>query len=108
VALNATTYADMPLRGRPPSSVPAQVAGELADSAGVDLGSDETRQNRESGLGALSGYVVGLAIGTAYGPHTAAPGESVQDAHRRRARARCDGRKRRSGRRRPASPSRLA
>jgi hypothetical protein len=34
--------------------------------------SDETAQNRKSGLGALSGYMVGLGIGTAYGlirPH---------------------------------------
>ena len=29
VALNVTTYADMAIRGRPPSSVPAEVAGKL-------------------------------------------------------------------------------
>ncbi len=71
-ALNATTFADMALRGRPASSIPAQVAGELAERAGVDLGSDETRQNRKCGRGALSGYVVGLGAGAAYGlvrPH---------------------------------------
>src|SRR5919206_16795 len=71
VALNGVTYADMAIRGRPASSVPAQVAGELAEKAGIDLsaeGSDEeTVQNRQSGLGALSGYVVGLGVGTAYG-----------------------------------------
>ncbi len=71
VALNATTYADMALRGRPPSSVPAQVAGQLTGKAGIDLsgeGSDDnTAQNRRSGLGALMGYATGLGVGTAYG-----------------------------------------
>jgi hypothetical protein len=68
VALNATTYADMTLRGRPSSSVPSQVVERLAAKVGVDLsGEDETTQNRKSGLGALSGYVVGLGVGTAYG-----------------------------------------
>jgi hypothetical protein len=67
VALNTTTYADMALRGRPSSSVPAEVAGKLAEKAGIELSSDETDQNRRSGLGALSGYVVGLGVGTAYG-----------------------------------------
>ncbi len=71
VALNATTYADMTLRGRPPSSVPAEVAAQLADKAGIDLsgeGSDDnTAQNRQSGLGALMGFVTGLGVGTAYG-----------------------------------------
>ena len=68
VALNATTYADMALRGRPSSTVPAEVAGKLAGKAGVDLsGENETTQNRKSGLGALSGYAVGLGVGTTYG-----------------------------------------
>ena len=71
VALNVTTYADMVLRGRPPSSVPAEVAGKLTDKANIDLsgeGSDgSTAQNRRSGLGALMGYVTGLGVGTAYG-----------------------------------------
>ena len=72
VALNASAYADMALRGRPSSSVPAEVAGKLAEKAGIELSSDETDQNRKSGLGALSGYVVGLGVATAYGlvrPH---------------------------------------
>jgi hypothetical protein len=68
VALNVTTYADMALRGRPASSAPAQVAGKLAGKAGIDLsGEHETAQNRKSWLGALSGYAVGLGVGTAYG-----------------------------------------
>jgi hypothetical protein len=76
VALNVSTYADMAIRGRPSSSVPAQVAGKLAGKVGIDLSSEgsdgEAAENRKSGLGALSGYVVGLGVGTAYGvirPH---------------------------------------
>jgi hypothetical protein len=72
VALNATTYADMVIRVRPSSGVPAQGTGKLVGKARLDLsgeGSDEQAvQNREGGLGALSGYVVGLVVGTAYGP----------------------------------------
>jgi hypothetical protein len=73
VALNATTYGDMVVRGRPASSVPAQVAGQLVDKMGVDLSAENeeqdgpTAQNRQSGLGALQGYVVGLGLGAAYG-----------------------------------------
>ncbi len=72
VALNVTTYADMALRARPSSSVPAEVVGKLAEKVGIDLGSDDAAKNRKSGLGALQGYVVGLGLGTVYGlfrPH---------------------------------------
>lgn len=78
VALNVTTYTDMAIRGRPASSVPSQAAGRLADKMGIDLSAEgeeqdgPTAQNRQSGLGALQGYVVGLGLGTAYGivrPH---------------------------------------
>ena len=73
VALNVATYADMAIRGRPSSSVPAKMVGVLADKAGIPLsaggeGSDDEKvQNRQSGLGALFGYVTGLGVGTAYG-----------------------------------------
>jgi len=73
VALNAVTYGDMIVRGRPASSVPSQVAGQLIDKAGIDLSAENeeqggpTAQNRQSGLGALQGFVVGLGIGTIYG-----------------------------------------
>ncbi len=78
VALNATTYADMALRGRAASSVTSEIAATLAEKVGIGLSAEdegpegETAQNRKSGLGALSGYVVGLGVGTAYGlvrPH---------------------------------------
>lgn len=71
VALNVATYADMAIRGRQSSNVPAQVAGKIAGRAGLDLGkgaSDaSTVENRKSGLGALMGYEVGLGVGAAYG-----------------------------------------
>ncbi len=73
VALNVATYADMALRGRSASSVPSQMAGILADRAGLDLSAGkggaagEQVENRKSGLGALLGYVTGLGVGGAYG-----------------------------------------
>src|SRR5919197_905845 len=73
VALNVATYADMAIRGRPSSNVPARMVGVLADKAGIPLsaggeGSDDEKvQNRQSGLGALFGYMTGLGVGTAYG-----------------------------------------
>ncbi|MGI9058604.1 MAG: hypothetical protein ACR2H5_08490 [Ktedonobacteraceae bacterium] len=73
VALNVATYADMAIRARPSSSAPSKMVGILADKAGVALSSkgqgsqDEEAQNRESGLGALLGYVNGLGTGIAYG-----------------------------------------
>lgn len=74
-ALNISTYADMALRGRPSSEIPAEVAGELAQRAGLDLaaggsegdGARQKAQHRRSGLGALMGYGVGLGLGLAYG-----------------------------------------
>jgi hypothetical protein len=73
VALNAVTYGDMMVRGRPASSVPSQVAGQLIEKAGIDLSAQSeeqggpTAQNRQSGLGALQGFAVGLGIGAVYG-----------------------------------------
>jgi hypothetical protein len=71
VALDAASYLDMVVRARPASSLPAEVAGALADRAGVELaagGNDsEPAGNRRSGLGALLGYGVGLGVGGAYG-----------------------------------------
>jgi hypothetical protein len=54
VALNAATYADMAVRVRPSSSMLTEGACRLAFSASVDLGSENTAQNRSSGLCALS------------------------------------------------------
>ncbi|MFJ5532877.1 hypothetical protein [Streptomyces sp. NPDC093261] len=67
LALNLVSHGDMPLRGRPSSNVPAEVADRLADRAGVPLGDGEEKSNREQALGAMLGYVIGLGIGCAYG-----------------------------------------
>ena len=73
VALDVTTYADMAIRGRSSSGAPSQMVSILAKVVGLPLSSqgvgseDQTAQNRESGLGALLGYVNGLGVGVAYG-----------------------------------------
>lgn len=69
VALDVATYADMALRGRPSSTVPAQLAGLLADRVGLPLaaGGDDRAERRKSGVGALFGYATGLGVGAAYG-----------------------------------------
>jgi hypothetical protein len=71
IALDVATYLDMVVRARPASSLPAEVAGSLAERAGVELAVDgnqsERAANRRSGIGALFGYGVGLGIGAAYG-----------------------------------------
>jgi hypothetical protein len=62
---------DIVVRARPASSTPAEVAGALAERAGVELAADgnasESAANRRTGLGALLGYGVGLGVGGAYG-----------------------------------------
>ena len=82
VVLNMATYADMALRGRPSSSVPAKAAKKIARPAGVDLRpagteaaeqrpdeqqqTEHQAQNRQQGLGPLMGYVAGLGVGGLY------------------------------------------
>ncbi|MEU6281344.1 hypothetical protein [Streptomyces sp. NPDC047028] len=64
--LNAVTYADMAWRGRPSSQAPAQVVDQIAQEAGHPVpGSGGIRDNRLSGLGALSGIAVGCGTGAA-------------------------------------------
>jgi hypothetical protein len=65
--LNAVTYLDVAVRGRPPSSVPEQNVQRLAERAGVPLGGDDSAEARKSGLGALLGYVTGFGMGMLYG-----------------------------------------
>jgi hypothetical protein len=67
-ALNAVTYADMALRGRPASSIPEQAVEMMAERSGHPVpGEGQTRQNRLEGLGALSGMVTGVGIGALAG-----------------------------------------
>lgn len=71
VALDAATYADMALRGRPSSGTPSALVGVLADKLGwSEIGTDakdEAAGNRKSGLGSLLGYATGVGVGVAYG-----------------------------------------
>ncbi|MDT0429632.1 MULTISPECIES: hypothetical protein [Streptomyces] len=64
--LNAVTYADMAWRGRGASDAPAQVVEKLAQAVGHPVtGSGDSRDNRLTGLGALSGISVGCGTGVA-------------------------------------------
>jgi hypothetical protein len=67
-ALNAVTYLDMAIRGRPASGTPERTVEAIAGRIGHPVpGEGEVRQNRLSGLGALSGLATGITIGAVYG-----------------------------------------
>jgi hypothetical protein len=67
-ALNALTYMDMAARGRPASSSPEKTVEELSEAAHVPIpGDEDTRENRISGLGPLTGQLAGVGIGAALG-----------------------------------------
>ena len=65
-ALDAATYADMAMRGRPSSSIPAQSVEKLSGQSGLEIpGEGKTRENRVGGIGALLGIGTGLSAGVA-------------------------------------------
>ncbi len=67
-ALNAVTYLDMAVRGRPTSSAPEDTVEALAGRLGQRIpGDEDTRSNRLAGLGPLTGLVAGLGVGAALG-----------------------------------------
>src|SRR4051794_38852731 len=67
-AINVATYSDMVARGRPASSTPQETIDRLAHRAHVSVpGEGERRGSRLSGMGALGGIGVGVAIGTIAG-----------------------------------------
>jgi hypothetical protein len=67
-ALNAVTYLDMAVRRRGASATPQRTVNTLADKADLEVpGEDDTRQNRLTGLGSLSGIVTGVWVGMAFG-----------------------------------------
>jgi hypothetical protein len=67
-ALNAVTYLDMLVRGRPASSTPEQTVRKLADLTGLRIpGTDEQRQHRVSAAGALMGLLTGVGTGAVLG-----------------------------------------
>ena len=80
-ALNAVTYLDMAVRGRPASSVPETAVTKLSEKAGVPIpGDEETRGNRLSGLGPLTGLLTGISVGVVLGVARAAgwrPGQAL-------------------------------
>ena len=73
IALDLATYLDMAIRGRSSSNAPSNMVKIIAEKIHLPLSSqggsseDQTAQNRESGLGALLGYVNGLGTGVIYG-----------------------------------------
>ncbi|HEY8295597.1 MAG TPA: hypothetical protein VIG41_09690 [Micrococcaceae bacterium] len=72
-ALNAITYLDMIRGARPASSTPETTVEKLAEVTGVDIpGNDEERTNRVSGLGPLTGLVMGVGVGALLGAGRAA------------------------------------
>jgi hypothetical protein len=83
-ALNTLTYIDMAARGRPASSTPETTVEKLSGVAHVPIpGDEETRENRVSGLGPLTGQLAGLGIGAVLGLARAAgwrPGLGVSTA----------------------------
>ena len=67
-ALNAITYLDMAIRGRGSSSTPQQTVEAVASRLPVSVpGEGETRDNRVSGLGSLSGIATGIGVGVFFG-----------------------------------------
>jgi hypothetical protein len=63
-ALNMLTYVDMAARGRPASSSPETTVEKLSEAAHVPIpGDEDTRENRISGLGPLTGQLAGVGIG---------------------------------------------
>jgi hypothetical protein len=73
MALDVAGYADMAVRGRTASDMPAEVIRRLALMAGIEQlstpsdESDEATKNRRSALGAISGYTIGTTLGALYG-----------------------------------------
>lgn len=71
VALDATSYTDMLLRGRSPSSMTQVVAQKLAAKANIaPLASpdpDEATKNRQTAAGSLLGPASGIGVGLLYG-----------------------------------------
>ncbi|HET6625758.1 MAG TPA: hypothetical protein VFG63_05175 [Nocardioidaceae bacterium] len=63
-ALNAATYLDMVVRGRAASSTPEKTVKKLAAHAHLTIpGDQESRGNRVSGLGPLTGIATGAGVG---------------------------------------------
>lgn len=65
-AITAVTYLDMAVRGRAPSTVPAEVVDRLLGAADTKIpGKGAERDNRRTAMGELTGITMGLATGVA-------------------------------------------
>jgi hypothetical protein len=72
-ALNAVTYLDMAIRGRPASSAPERAVQTIGGKLGVEVpGDQDTKQHRTTGLGALLGILTGVGAGSVFGAVRAA------------------------------------
>lgn len=73
MALDVVSYADMAVRGRGSSGMPAEVIRRLAVKAGIAALSvpsddaDDATKNRRTALGAIGGYKIGILLGALYG-----------------------------------------
>jgi hypothetical protein len=66
-ALNAVTYADMALRGRPASTTPERSVETLARRLGIDVRArGRTGRHRVQGTAALLGLATGTVVGVGY------------------------------------------
>lgn len=61
--LNASTYADIAIRKRPPSKLPQKMVNALLRQAGLPL----PDRRRAKALGSLLGYMDGFGAGAVYG-----------------------------------------
>jgi hypothetical protein len=67
-ALNAVTFLDMAVRGRPPSRTPEDTVEALAARGHLSIPGDAaTRSQRVQGIAALLGLVTGAGIGSTLG-----------------------------------------
>lgn len=77
-ALNATTYLDMALRGRPASRTPEQTVETVAARINVVIPGDvETRGNRVEGIAACLGLATGVGLGVTVSVADAASGGAL-------------------------------
>jgi hypothetical protein len=68
-ALNAVTYMDMVVRGRPPSRLPEDAVEQLSSVTHTEIpGVGEARRNRIGAIGSLSGIATGVLIGAIVSP----------------------------------------
>ncbi len=63
-ALNAASFVDMLIRGRPGSEAPGRLVEELLRWADIDIpGRGQEKANRRTALGAIAGIKAGLGVG---------------------------------------------